>query len=128
MGNLYTEIEGLCVKNGVNITTMCKDSGASRGSLTDLKMGRKQSLSADTLSKIASYFGVTVDYLLGNEQKEKPTNNGGLNPDDVALVKDQFVAFYGEVKKDLDESDLNDLMTIMRVKAEIKRKQKDDKG
>jgi transcriptional regulator with XRE-family HTH domain len=51
---------------------MCKKSGASRASLTDLKMGRKQSLSADTLSKISTFFGVSIDYLLGNDPEKTP--------------------------------------------------------
>ena len=67
MSDLYKRIEVLCGDANVNITTMCKEAEVSRASLTDLKMGRKQSLSADTLSKIASYFSVSVDYLLGNE-------------------------------------------------------------
>lgn len=71
MYDLYNKIEGLCKKRGVNITQMCKESGVSRASITDLKMGRKQALSSMTLSKIASYFNVSVDYLIGNEQKEK---------------------------------------------------------
>ena len=73
MSELYEIISELCSQKGITITELCRKSGASRGSLSDLKMGRKQSLSADTLSKIASYFGVSVDYLLGNEEKEKPT-------------------------------------------------------
>ena len=67
MYDLYKTIESLCKIKGINITTMCKESGASRGSLTDLKNKRKKSLSADTLSRIADYFGVTVDFLLGKE-------------------------------------------------------------
>lgn len=66
MSELYKRIEELCKEKKITITTMCKDSGASRASLSDLKMGRKQGLSADTLNKIAKYFGVSVDYLLGN--------------------------------------------------------------
>ena len=77
MSELYNRIERLCENNQINITTMCKNSGASRASLSDLKMGRKQSLSADTLSKIASYFGITVDYLIGKEiiEKSSPFNS-----------------------------------------------------
>nr|DAE50955.1 MAG TPA: repressor protein [Caudoviricetes sp.] len=78
MSDLYSKIESLCHEKGITITTMCRECGASRGSLTDLKQGRKKRLNADTLSKIAAYFGVSVDYLLGNEQKEKPVTN----PDD----------------------------------------------
>ena len=65
MSNLYNRIETLCKENNESITTMCKASGASRASLSDLKVGRKQNLSAETLSKIAAHFGVSVDYLLG---------------------------------------------------------------
>jgi len=39
----------------------------ARANLSDLKMGRLKSLSAATLAKIAGYFGVSVEYLLGNE-------------------------------------------------------------
>lgn len=67
MSDLYERIDRLCKDRNINITVMCKESGASRGSLSDLKFGRKQNLSVDTLSKIASYFDVTVDYLTGKE-------------------------------------------------------------
>lgn len=72
MANLYENIEKLCKQRGVNVTTMCKESGASRGSLTDLKKGRKQSLKYETLDKIASYFGTSVDALVSGDQKENP--------------------------------------------------------
>ncbi len=68
MSNLYYRIEKLCKSNGMTITSMCKDSGASRASLSDLKVGRKQGLSTDTLSKIAKTLGVSVGLLIG----EKP--------------------------------------------------------
>lgn len=69
---LYNKILDLCKSKGVNITIMCKESGVSRGSLGDLKSGKNKSLSTDALSKIANYFSVSVDYLLGKpEQKEK---------------------------------------------------------
>ena len=75
MANLYENIEKLCKQRGVNVTTMCKESGASRGSLTDLKNGRKQSLKYETLDKIASYFGTSVDALVSGNQKENPPSS-----------------------------------------------------
>lgn len=106
MGNLYKTIEYLCSENGVNITTMCSESGASRGSLTDLKMGRKQSLSAETLSKIADYFGVTVDYLLTGDQKEKPA----LEDKDGLTARD-----HRDIARDLERimSDIESSETLM---------------
>ena len=72
MSELYNRIERLCAQNKITITAMCRESGASRASLSDLKVGRKQSLSADTLDKIANYFSTTVDYLLG--RTDDPAN------------------------------------------------------
>ena len=62
---VYDLIEELCIKKGVNVTTLCKDCKIPRSTLTDYKKGRIKSLSADTLCKIADYFGVTVGYLCG---------------------------------------------------------------
>lgn len=63
MDNLYNRIETLCNKKGITITQMCKESGASRGSLTDLSKGRIHTLSSATLNKISAYFNVPVDSL-----------------------------------------------------------------
>lgn len=69
MCDLYNRIEELCKTKGVNITVMCKESGANRGTLTDLKMGRRKFLSYESLKKIADYFGVSIEYLAGEEKK-----------------------------------------------------------
>lgn len=70
MSKLYEKIEMLCKEHKESITTMCKASGASRGSLSDLKMGRISGLNIGTLTKIADHFGVSVDYFL-----DKPERN-----------------------------------------------------
>lgn len=94
MSNLYNNIESLCKKHGINITAMCRESGASRGSLTDLKSGRKQTLKYETLEKIANYFETSVESLVSGDerQKEKPNaletvDLSGLSPEDAELVK-----------------------------------------
>ena len=71
MNDLYKNIETLCSSRKVTITEMCKESGAPRGSLTDLKMGRISSLSPETLRKIADYFGISMDTLYGREEPEE---------------------------------------------------------
>lgn len=74
MSELYNRIEELCKKHGTNITAMCKESGAPRGSLSDLKMGRTERLNTTTLSKIGDYFGVSVGFLIGQEDAKKPAD------------------------------------------------------
>ena len=65
---LYEKIEKLCEKNNINVTDMCSESGASRGSLGDLKSGKKKALSIETLYKISRYFGITIDELICTEK------------------------------------------------------------
>ena len=69
MSTLYKNIIALCDEKGVKGGKMCTDIGISKGLLTDLKMERRSGVSAVTAQKIASYFGVSVGYLLGEEEK-----------------------------------------------------------
>lgn len=72
MGTLYDNIMALCESRGIKGGKMCTDVGISKGLLTDLKMGRRTGVSAVTAQKIASYFGVSVGYLLGEETEKAP--------------------------------------------------------
>ena len=83
-GTLYRSIKDLCEENGVKPGKMCSDTKISRGLITDLKMGRKSTITIETAQKIADYFGVSVDRVLGTEQKEMPT---GISAD--GLTEDQ---------------------------------------
>lgn len=70
MSELYNRIGQLCETRGITITEMCRLSGASRGSLTDLKKDRINTLKAETLKKIADLFEVSIDYLITGEFSE----------------------------------------------------------
>ena len=80
MSILYDRINKLCETKGITGYRLCKDVGITPSIITDLKMGRKEGLSAKNADKIASYFGISVGYLLGTDsdprQKEKPLVNG----------------------------------------------------
>ena len=104
MHNLYEVIENLCQQKGICPGQMCNELGLSRGLITDLKMGRKKSVSAQTAQKIAAYFGVSVGYLLGESQE-----NGD--------ILDQVdVAFYGEFKElnEEEKETVRDMVRLMR--------------
>lgn len=109
MSELYNRIELLCESKGINITKMCKESGASRGALSDLKMGRTKSLSSDTLNRLANYFGVSVDYLLGKE--ETPADKGeqiDLSDIEIGLLGD-----YKELTEE-NKATIRDMVRLMR--------------
>ena len=88
MGTLYENIMALCKEKGIKGGKMCTDTGISKGLLTDLKMGRRTGVSAVTAQKIASYFNVSVGYLLGEEdiKKEQPSDYEGLSENRKALI------------------------------------------
>lgn len=124
MSDLYNRIEALCNDRKISITTMCKESGTSRASLSDLKVGRKQSLSAETLSKISAYFGISVDYLLGKENKKAPTAAGERSGSHDVL-DDVDIAFYGDYKEltEDDKATVRDMVRIMRERRSKKQEQ-----
>jgi transcriptional regulator with XRE-family HTH domain len=90
LGILYDNIISLCNERGIKGGKMCTDIGMSKGILTDLKMGRQTGISATNAQKIASYFGVSVGYLLGEEEKEdkkeKPTEDDRLSDNMKMLI------------------------------------------
>ena len=112
MGNLYENINTLCEEKGIKGAKMCTDIGISKGLLTDLKMGRRTGVSAVTAQKIASYFGVSVGYLLGEEEKkEKPVQEDELSEnikmlvDFAKSVPDDKVELVLKVMKSIVEAD-----------------------
>jgi len=87
MCTLYDRIQSLCKSKGVSGSRMCLDLGLSKSTLSDIKSGRKKGVSTDTAAKMASYLNVTVGYLLGEEEKEKPTAQGdGLSKEMQELI------------------------------------------
>ena len=90
MGTLYERIISLCQEKGITGGKMCTDLRMSKGTLTDLKMGRQKSLSAEKAQKIAAYFGVSVGYLLGEEEKdikkEQPIDFDGLSKKQKSFI------------------------------------------
>ena len=93
MGTLYENIISLCNERGIKGGKLCTDIGMSKGILTDLKMGRQTGISAANAQKIASYFGVSVGYLLGEETEKAPAGDGkrSVSDDDI-----KFALFGGD--------------------------------
>ena len=105
MGTLYENIMALCNSRGIKGGKLCTDLGISKGLLTDLKMGRRTGVSAATAQKIAAYFGVTVGYLLGQEESA-PAEDGkrAVTDEDIKFAlfggdRDITDEMYEEVKR-----------------------------
>lgn len=120
MGNLYTQIQQLCEEKGIRPGRLCDELGLSRGLMTDLKMGRKKTVNAQTAQKIAAYFGVSVGYLLGKEGSDGVVSEQAR--DDVLDQVD--VAFYGDFKElnDEEKETVRDMVRLMRERRAAKRR------
>jgi len=90
--------------------------------LKDLKMGtgtfatwekRGTVPSGETLSKLANYFGVSVDYLLGVEQKNKPVaQSDGQNPLDLRIME-----LLGQLNSENKKIALAQLAAMLKIQG-----------
>ena len=97
MSELYDTIQALCQARGISGYHMCKELGIQPSVLTDLKMGRQKSLSAKNADKIASYFAVSVGYLLGTQ----PDPSDAAAPGVRRLSDDEIkFALFGDAEID----------------------------
>lgn len=104
----------LCKRKGVSCKKAAEDMGLSNSITTKWKK-TGATPSGDTLHKIATYFGVSVDYLLGKENKKAPTGAGERD-----ILDDVDVAFYGDFKElNEDEKEtVRDMVRLMRQRKE----------
>ena len=89
MGTIYENIISLCNEANIKGGKMCVDLGISKSFMTKLKDGTKKNINSDTAQKIADYFGVSIDRVLSDEQKEKPgqSNLAELSEEKQQLIK-----------------------------------------
>ena len=109
MGNLYDTILSLCNDKGIRPGRLCDELGLSRGLMTDLKMERKKTVNAQTAQKIAAYFGVSVGYLLGEEESRD-------------VLEEVDIAFYGDFRElsQEDKETVREMVRLMRSRREKK--------
>lgn len=86
----YENYLKLCEKAGKTPSAAALEMGLSKPTVNRWKKGG--GATDATALKVASYFGVTIEELTGEEQKEKPSTDGemdlsSLSPEDAELVK-----------------------------------------
>lgn len=113
---MYEIFAKLLKEKGVTPYQVSKATGVAQSSLSDWKNGRSKPKYEKMLA-IADYFGVSVDYLLGNEPKEKTPAEADVTFDDFTY------AMYGEAKELTDE-DKNMLLEMARM---LKKRQQEGK-
>lgn len=81
----YEIVNNLCKARKISITRMAEEIGLSNAAPTSWRRGSVPKLG--TLKKISEYFNVSVEYLLGEEQKETPTPKSERDYEDERILE-----------------------------------------
>lgn len=86
---IYNNIKSLCDSHTprISISKMCVDLGLSKSLGTKLKDKPDKNINSETAQMIADYFGVSVDRVLGKEQKKMPTPKGEHDIENERILK-----------------------------------------
>ena len=103
----YDVFNSLCASKGISCKRASMEIGLSNSTAAKWKR-TGATPNGDTLSKIADYFGVTTDYLLNGEQKEKPSTVSG---EEHSYTDLQLLAAI----KQADEKDLKAIRVILGI-------------
>ena len=88
---VFNNIKSLAKKQGKSIKTVALDIGLSENAIYGWKKTKPK---ADDLAKVADYFHVSVDYLLGRE--ELTSIKEPVDVDDSKVDWDEWVSFDGK--------------------------------
>lgn len=97
----YDKFKQLCDQKGVSAKRAVTEMGMSNSLATKWK-NTEATPNSTTLKKVADYFGVSVSYLLGTEEKPAATEGNGLSNDAVEMGR-IFDAAVPEIKERMKE-------------------------
>lgn len=111
----YDRFRQLCERKGISCNKAALEIGLSNATPTKWrKTGATPT--GETLDRIAKYFGVSTDYLLGKESEKAPTGSGERD-----ILDEVDLAFYGNYKE-LSETSKETLRAMARVLLEQENK------
>jgi len=97
----------LCVEKGVKPSRVTMDLELSKATATKWKNGSVPT--GETLQKLAEYFDVSVDYLLGNEKKSPETNPGDL------IIADEDIIRIQRARSKMNDAEKAHMMETLKV-------------
>ncbi|MFR4175344.1 MAG: helix-turn-helix domain-containing protein [Lactococcus raffinolactis] len=99
---VFNNIKSLAKKQGKSIKTVALDIGLSENAIYGWKKTKPK---ADDLAKVADYFHVSVDYLLGREEQAAPQ----FSPELLDAI-DNAEGFSGQPLDDHDKEIIKGLL------------------
>lgn len=136
MENVYERIVYLCKRREITPGRMCNDLGISRSTVSDLKSGRKQTVTVETASKIADYFGVPITEVIGDSKEtgSEPFDMGMyLGEMRERLMTEDTLLFNGKpmspeaMQSVLNAMEIGMRMVLEKEVREAKEKEREDR-
>lgn len=116
----YVLFEKLLMEHDTTIEQIAEEIGISKATLNDWSLG-KNAPAFDKLQKIADYFEVSVDYLLGKSESKALTKPKTL-PSDVDI---KFALFHGE--EGVTDEMYNEVMRYAQFLIEKEKEKQQEK-
>lgn len=101
---IYSRIRELCADNGITINKLETEMGMSVGSISKWK--HTVSPTIDKISKIANYFNVSIDYMVGASDIRSTADTLAGDPDYISLQR---------ARERMSERDKSRMMGILRI-------------
>ena len=92
-----TKLKELRTKKGVTISQLCDELQMNQNTYAKYERNERD-VSTETLSKLADFYGVTTDYLLGREPAPNPFADLGLDEASEQEMLRQYMSFKPEVR------------------------------
>ncbi|MGE6629988.1 helix-turn-helix domain-containing protein [Bacillus sp. NPDC077027] len=125
---VFDIVKELCNERKISINDLEKSLGYSKNTLYRLKT---QTPGADKLQKIADYFDVSTDYLLGRTEVKKTFDLTEKDEKDIqkelqniinGLEGNSYAAFDGQILDDMEEEDKELLIASLENTLRIAKK------
>ena len=114
MFETFEKIKSLAKKQGISLNTLEDRVGLGKNYIYSLK--NKKTPSAEHISKIADYFNVSTDYLLGRTDNPAIAKDTVTTPDgrvvDLSNLRERVVLFDG---KPLSDDDVDKIAQIIKL-------------
>lgn len=113
---LYTRIKELCDKKGITIAELERKLGFGNSSIK--KWQNVSSPSIDKIVKIAGYFDVSIDYLLGRSDIESSMSG---------LMGDEDIISFQRARQKMTSRDREKMMQMLKLGFEYAFSDQEDK-
>ncbi|OZV10752.1 hypothetical protein CIW83_18195 [Tissierella sp. P1] len=107
---VYDRIKNLCKQNNISVLKMETELEFTSGTVSKWN---KHKPSYDRVRKVADYFNVSVEHILGEEQKETPSLLEGANENTLTFFKE--LEKMGLFSEDMSMEEQEYLINIIKV-------------